>query len=78
LCPNNVIVVGGGLPYIILGVGITSDFLYPIVSISKPNPNPNKECVFFSNQDGFNRVYDSFQTCPSEKYIVVKCNSGFN
>jgi putative ABC transport system permease protein len=70
--PKNVIHVGGGMVYIILGSGISADFIYPIVSIAKPNPNPAKECIFYSNRSGYQRTVESFQSCPTEKYIVLK------
>jgi putative ABC transport system permease protein len=76
--PNNVITVGGGMPYIILGSGITADFIYPIVSIEKSNPNPVKECIFFSNLNGYARTQESFQTCQTEKYVVLKMQKGIN
>lgn len=66
---------GGATPYLVLGTGITADFIYPIVSIAKPTPNPENECIFFSNDAGYGRIEDSFASSETENYIVGTFNS---
>lgn len=61
---------GSGTPYIIVGSGITPDFIYPIVSISRSTPNPDKECIMFLNQAGYTRIYDSYRSDETENYLV--------
>lgn len=66
ICP------GGGAYYLIIGSGITPDFIYPIVSIEKATPNPNKECIYFTNTAGYGFIFDSFRGNLTENYIVGK------
>ena len=67
-----------GCPFIIIGSGITPDFIYPIVSISRSTPDPKSECIFFSNNAGYHRIFDSFRENQSENYIVGKFNTKNN
>lgn len=75
---NEVINPGGSTAYIIIGSGITPDFIYPIVSIDRATPNPEKECILFTNNVGFNRLFDGFRGNPCENYIAGKFNKGVN
>lgn len=63
---------GGSIPFIIVGSGITPDFIYPIVSISKSTPNPNSEAIVFANDSGYARVFDAYRSNESENYIIGK------
>jgi hypothetical protein len=65
--------VGGGTPYVILNSGITADFIYPIINIQHPTPNPSRECIIFANTDGYARVADGFRGNPTENYLVGRC-----
>jgi putative ABC transport system permease protein len=69
---NNVINIAHGTPYIVVGTGITADFLYPIVSIERPTPNFSIESINYISESGYNRIYDSFRSNATEKYIVCK------
>mgnify|MGYP002470445045 CR=1 FL=1 len=69
---QNVIKVGGGTPFFILAAGITGDYVYPVVSIEKPIPNPDKECICFGNNCAYERVQIAFQGNQTEKYVVGK------
>lgn len=69
---NQTIATGGNTNFIIIGSGITPDFIYPIVSITRTTPNPKSECIFFTNNAGYNRVYDGFRGNKTEDYIVAK------
>lgn len=62
----------GGTPYFILSAGITGDYVYPVVSISKPIPDTTNECIMFVNQSGYESVYASYQGNETEKYVVGK------
>jgi putative ABC transport system permease protein len=64
--------------FFVLGSGITADFIYPIVNIQHSTPNPNKECILFSNTNGYKRVFDAFRGQPTENYLVGKFKDGFN
>jgi hypothetical protein len=68
--------VGGGTPYVILNSGITADFIYPIVNIQHPTPNPERECIIFANTYGYGRVADGFRGNPTENYLVGRTING--
>ncbi len=72
LYKDSVISVGGGTPFFILAAGITGDYVYPVVSIERPIPNPNDECIFFGNNSAYERVQIAFQGNQTEKYVVGK------
>jgi putative ABC transport system permease protein len=61
-------------PYIVLGGGITANFMYPIVSLDHLVPNPKKECVIFTNTIGYQRIFDSFRSSEVESYLIAKFN----
>ncbi|WEK83295.1 MAG: ABC transporter permease [Mycoplasma sp.] len=69
---EQVISPGGETPYLVIGSGITPDFIYPIVDISRTTPNPKNECIYFANQAGYYRIYDSFRGNKTEDYVVAK------
>ncbi len=59
-----------GYDLIIWGCGLTPDFMYPVVDISRPTPNPAKECLIYSNDVGYNGIKLAFANSPVEEYIV--------
>lgn len=67
-----------GIPYAILASGITGDFVYPVVSMDRPIPNSQKECIVFTNKVGFERTYNSFRGNQIESYLVGKFLNGVN
>ena len=75
---DKVIKPGGGTPYIIIGSGITPDFVYPIVSITRSTPNPKSACIFFANDSGYSRIFDGFRSNETENYLVGTFNKGVN
>lgn len=76
--PNNYKISIDATEYLIIGCGITPDFIYPIVSLEKPIPNPKKEAIVWTNNNGYKRIEDSFRSNPTEKYIVGKFKNGVN
>ena len=62
------------IPYLIVGTGITPDFMYPIISFESVIPNPEKEALVYTNYSGYNRSEFSFSTSPHEQFIVAKYN----
>lgn len=65
----------GSIEYLIIGVGITPDFMYPVYSVDKLVPNPQTERLYYVNTSGYNRTRTSFLTNPVEEVIVGKFNS---
>ncbi len=70
--PKNLIKIAGATPSFILSAGITGDYVYPVVSISRPIPNTKKECVVFGNKSFYERIHASFLGNEEEKYVVGK------
>lgn len=63
-------------PYIIIGTGISPDFMYPVVSFANVVPNKDKEQVVYTNNNGYERIYDAFRGNETEAFIVGKFNNG--
>jgi putative ABC transport system permease protein len=76
--PNHSLRIGGegAMPFIVIGSGITADFIYPILDIQHAVPNPDKECIIFGNDHTYDRVFDSYRGNPTENYLVGKFNDG--
>jgi putative ABC transport system permease protein len=72
------ITIDGGIKMIVIGSGITPDYIYPVVSFDKINPNPDKECILFPNTSGYARVKSSYEANPQETYIVGTFNNKSN
>ena len=64
--------------YLILGAGITANFIYPIVSFDRPIPNYKKECIVFTNSLGYKRINSAFKSSEAESYLVAKFNNNEN
>ncbi|WP_033159949.1 ABC transporter permease [Mycoplasmoides alvi] len=65
----------GSIEYLIRGVGLTPDFMYPVFNISSLVPDPQNQELYFTNNNGYGLIHKSFLTNPIEKYIVGKFNS---
>lgn len=61
--------------YLIIGTGISPDFMYPVVSFQSVVPNKEKEQVVYVNKNGYERIYDAFRGNEIEAFIVGKFNS---
>jgi hypothetical protein len=66
------------VPFIIIGSGITADFIYPIVNIQYSTPNPQKECIIFANSNAYERILGSYRSNPTENYLVGTFAKGVN
>jgi putative ABC transport system permease protein len=64
------------MPFIVIGSGITADFIYPILNIQHSTPNPNNECIIFGNTHAYDRAFDSYRGNPTENYLVGDFKSG--
>lgn len=56
--------------YLIMGVGITPDFMYPIFNTTSLVPNPESQYLYYVNDSGYKRIRQAFQNNPEESYIV--------
>ncbi|GAA5414592.1 hypothetical protein UREOM_3030 [Ureaplasma sp. OM1] len=70
--PNKYKVYVNSIPYLIVGTGISPDFMYPIISFQNVIPNPQKEAILYMNETGYNRTQFSFPTAPHESFILAK------
>lgn len=70
--PDKYKVYVNNIPYLIVGTGITPDFMYPIISFANVIPNPEKEALVYTNSSGYARSEFSFSTSPHEQFIVAK------
>lgn len=59
-------------PYIILGVGQTPDFAYPIIDEKHPIIDKKNQAIVYVNSRGFERIEDGFRANPRENYISLK------
>lgn len=69
---QNHILKCGGFDQIIWGCGLTPDFMYPVVDISRPTPNPKTECITYCNNVGYKTIKLAYLNAPVEEYLVCK------
>ncbi|WP_462218223.1 ABC transporter permease [Mycoplasmoides genitalium] len=60
------------IDYLVIGVGISPDFVYPVFSASLIVPNIENEQLYYVNQTGYERTFSSFLTNPVETAIVAR------
>lgn len=56
--------------FIILGAGVSPDFMYPIVSFANLIPNSNSEQVVYTNSSGYSKMVNSFRGNEQETFLV--------
>ncbi len=61
--------------YILIGEGLSPDFMYPIVSLDKPLPNLQNEVLLYLNKDGYSRVRDAYRNSETENMLLGKFKS---
>jgi len=74
--PDNTVNIDGGVPFVIIGSGITPDFIYPMVGFNNVNPNVDKEFIVFPNTTGYERILDGYAASPVENYLVCRILDG--
>lgn len=62
----------GGYNLIIWGCGISADFMYPIVELTRPSPNATNECLIYLNTLGYQSIGLSFVNSPIEQFLLGK------
>lgn len=60
------------IDYIIIGTGISPDFIYPVLSNQRIIPNIETEVFFYTNGAGFSKIQDSFRNAELETMILGK------
>ncbi len=61
--------------FIILGAGLSPDFMYPIVSLDKPVPNLKNEVILYLNNTGYDSIQNAFRSAPTENMLLGKFTS---
>jgi len=69
--PENQKITLGGFSLIIWGCGLTPDFVYPVVDISRPTPNSKTEAIVYTNPISYNNIKHGYANAPVEKYVVA-------
>ncbi len=64
-----------GTSYLILGTGITPNYMYPIINFENSIPNPDNELLIYMQNSGYERILYSFRDNPTENYIVMKVDT---
>jgi len=62
----------GDIPYLIIGSGLSPNFMYPIFSFEKINPDLNSQIILYANSTGYDMAFNSGQSNPVENYTVMK------
>ncbi len=58
--------------FIIIGCGITPDFIYPSIDLTKLIANPRKDCLMYLNDGGFKQLQLAHVNAPIENFVVCK------
>lgn len=76
--PEQYISSCGGFNEIIWGCGLTPDFMYPVVDISRPTPNTKTESLVYCNNAGYNSIKLAFVTSTVEEYLLARFKPNVN
>lgn len=68
----------GGYNQIIWGCGLTPDFMYPVVDISRPTPNTATECLVYCNTAGYQSIKLAFVNSTVEEYLLARFKANVN
>lgn len=67
---NKYLITCGGFNKIIIGCGITPDFVYPVVDFKRPTPNAKTECLIYCNSLAYEDTKLAFANSSVEEYLV--------
>lgn len=56
--------------FIIVGSGVSPDFMYPILSFENVIPNNQTEQIVYTNSSGYTKMVDSFRGNEQESFLV--------
>jgi putative ABC transport system permease protein len=76
--PDSTITIDNGIPIIVIGLGITPEYIYPLTTVEKINPNVAKEALIFPNSAGYKRIHTSFESNTTENYVACKFIEGLS
>ena len=72
MIPEECKVYVDSLPYVVVGTGITPDFMYPVYSFERITPNIHEEALLYTTQGGFDNALNANRSNPVDSYIVAK------
>lgn len=61
--------------FVILGTGVSPDFMYPVVSFENVVPNSKTEQIVYTNSSGYSKMVNSFRGNEQENFLVGKFNN---
>lgn len=61
--------------FVVLGTGVSPDFMYPILSFQNVVPNTDVEQIVYTNTSGYFKMLDAFRGNEQENFIVGKFKS---
>lgn len=62
--------------FVLLGSGLSPDFMYPIIDQNRPIPDQSKEELIYVSNSGYMKVENNFRGSLTENFIVGKSNGG--
>ncbi len=76
--PDNNKVKIDEIEYVVVGTGVSPDFMYPILTFENLVPNKEKEQVVYANPNGYEKIYDAFRGNNTENFVVGKFIGNLN
>lgn len=70
--PNEYKITIDNSELLIVGNGISPDFMYPVYDFSRITPNTNTEIISYGNIGAYSLLQDANRTSPVDDYIVFK------
>ncbi len=62
--------------FVIRGISLSPDFMYPVMDAQHLTPNPSNEALVYSDWRGYEGIRNAFRTNPIEKFMVGTFPSG--
>ena len=64
--------------FLISGISLTPDFMYPVMDSDHLTPNPKNEALVYTDWRGYEGIHSAFRNNPLESFLVGKYPSGSN
>ncbi len=62
--------------FVIRGISLSPDFMYPVMDSKHLTPNPSNEALVYTDWRGYEGIHTAFRTNPIEKFLVGTFASG--
>lgn len=57
---------------LLIGSGISPEFMYPVYDFAHTTPNPKTEIISYGNDGAYNLLYDANRSSPIDNYLIIK------